>query len=104
MKLNSALVSVNPNPGNRLFPDRAAAIGRSRLDTVFHVLLLTAGIGLSTAAAIQAAIEIRATETGVAQIATSYRGEIRRLTQCVMPQTAIVVSAREAPRTANSRS
>jgi hypothetical protein len=104
MKLNSALAAVNPNSGNRHFSNRAAAIGRGRLDTAFHVLLLAAGIGLSAAAAVHAAIETQATEASAAQVAANHRGEIRRFTQCVMPQTVVVASARVIQRVAADRS
>jgi hypothetical protein len=104
MKLNSAFANVNSNRGNRHFSAGASAFGRSRLDTVFHVLLLIAGIGLSAAAAVHAAVETQATEAGAAQVAANHRGEIRRLTQCVMPQTTVVASACEMQRAVNNRS
>jgi hypothetical protein len=102
MKFKSSVVAINSNVGKQHFSAPVSAIGRGRLDTLFHALLLVAGITLSLAAAAQAALDSWSAAIDSAQVAANRRGEIHRMVE----RTAFPVAstAHELPRSQPGRS
>jgi hypothetical protein len=95
MKLNSSVVAINANVGKRHFARSAVAVGRSRLDTLCHGLLVAAGIALNVAAAAQSLMDSRTPGIDRAQFVTNRSGEIPRNAQRSVSVAA--TSARELP-------
>jgi hypothetical protein len=96
MKLNSSVVTINANVGKRHFAQSAAPVGRNRLDTLGHGLLVAAGIALNVAAATQGLMELRATGIDRAQFVGKRGAEIPQIAERAAPTAA--KTARELPQ------
>jgi hypothetical protein len=96
MKLNSSVVAINANVGKRHFARSAAPVGRNRLDTLAHGLLIAAGIALNVAAAAQGLMELRTTGIDRAQFVTNHGGKIPQIAERAAPPAA--KSARDLPQ------
>ena len=102
MKLKSSVVAIDAKAGKSQFSKSVPAIGRNPLDTVFHALLLTAGIALSVAAAAQAALDSRSDGTDHAQIAAGRRSEIGRVAERTPSQSTPSVRTPRRPQQSKS--
>ncbi len=99
MKLKSATAVPDIGAYRRDFRQPAPAFNRNRLDTLFHSLVLAAGVVLSVAAAAQAAFDIRSAATVTAQPASNRHGDTRRVAECIaVPPAPLVGALQSDPR------
>jgi hypothetical protein len=96
MQLNSSVVAINASVGKRHFARSAAPVGRNRLDTLGHGLLVAAGIALNVAAAAQGLMDARSPGIDRAQFVTNRGGEIPQIAERAVAPAA--KSARELPQ------